>query len=147
MDSVPIATRSGQVVLGQLTDLGRSLCLSAGLDPGPVAVESLEHRYWVRKTDQYFTGKGFDVVREYSVGGNGAVDLLASRPGEKVAIEIETGRSDIHANLAKMRGAGFDRTVVVATSPSAAAACRRAVDATSGGDPPTVEVLTWLDIS
>jgi predicted RecB family endonuclease len=34
---------------------------------------------------------------------NGAIDILVEEPGEKVAVEIETGKSDIKKNLNKIR--------------------------------------------
>ena len=144
---MPIATRSGQVVLYQLTDSGRPVCTSIGIDPGPQPRESLEHRYWVRKAAEHFEKKGYDITMEHPIKGNGAVDILAERPGERVVIEVETGKSDIKANLAKIRKGDFDKVVLVATSPSAVNACQSAIDAMENIDPATAELLTWLDIS
>jgi hypothetical protein len=56
---------------------------------------------------------------EYPVEGNGVVDLLAERTGERMAVEIETGKSDIRENLSKLSGKGFDRIILLATSPAA----------------------------
>ena len=81
------------------------------------------------------------------IKGIGAVDILATRPGEKVAVEVETGKSNIKENLNKIKGAGFDRIVLLATSPAGTEACRRTVDSTEGGQSPAVELITWLDIS
>jgi energy-coupling factor transporter ATP-binding protein EcfA2 len=145
--AVALATRSGQVMLYELTDLGRSVCTAHGVDPGPVPRESLEHRYWIKKTHEYFEKQGYQVTREHMIRGNGAVDLLAEKPSERVAIEVETGKSDIAENLSKIRKAGFDRLVVIATSPAAVTACTRMVESTRNVDLQPVEVLTWLDIS
>jgi Holliday junction resolvase-like predicted endonuclease len=140
-----IATRSGQVVLFQLTHMGRALCSSLGIDPGPQPRESLEHMFWVDRTAKHFEKEGYEVKREHPVKGNGAVDILASRPGHVVAVEIETGKSDTKENLTKIGHAEFDRIVLVATSPAASEACRKAMaDATDG---PPVQLLSWLDIS
>ena len=147
IEAVPIATRSGQVVLYQLTDSGRSVCTSIGIDPGPRPRESLEHRYWIGKAAEHFEKKGYEVTREHPIKGNGAVDILAERPGERVVIEVETGKSDIKANLAKIEDADFDRVVLLATSPAAVSACQSAIDAMENIDPATAELLTWLDIS
>ena len=147
IEAVPIATRSGQVVLYQLTDLGRSVCTSVGIDPGPCPRDSLEHRYWVRKAGEHFEKKGYEITKEHPIKGNGAVDLLAERPGERVVIEVETGKSDIKANLAKIKNADFDRIVLLATSPSAVNVCQNAIDSVDNTAPSAVELLTWLDIS
>ena len=145
IESVPIATRSGQVVLYELTDLGRSVCQGLGIDPGPRPRESLEHRWWVRRAAEHFEKKGYTVSREHPIQGNGAIDLLAERPGERVAIEVETGKSDIKTNLAKVLGAGFDRVLLVATSPTAIEMCRKAFE-TASADTQTAELMTWLDL-
>lgn len=146
IEAVPLATRSGQIVLYRLTDDGRSICSSLGIDPGARPRASLEHSYWVRKVEQLFESKGYDVAREHTVKGNGTVDLLAERPGERVAIEVETGKSDIKANLTKLFGRGFDRVVMVATSPPAASACQKAFETVGLGSAPAVELMTWLDV-
>jgi energy-coupling factor transporter ATP-binding protein EcfA2 len=147
IEAVAIATRSGQVVLYQLTDLGRTLCSTAGIDPGPRPRESLEHSFWVSRAARFFEGKGYDVSCEYSVKGNGAIDILAERPGERVAVEVETGKSDTKANLKKIRHAGFDRVILVATSPGAVSACQKAVESQESNESAQVEHLTWLDVS
>ena len=147
IEAVTIATRSGQVVLYELTEFGRAACHYAGIDPGPKPRESLEHRFWVNRAVGYFEKQGYDMIREHPVKGNGAIDLLAQRPGEKVAVEVETGKSDIAANLKKIQDAGFDRIVLVATSPAAVSACQKAVSSTDRTETPAVEQLTWLDIS
>ena len=147
IESVPIATRSGQVVLYQLTDFGRPLCSSAGIDPGPKPRESLEHRYWIGKAAEHFERKGYEITREHPIKGNGAVDLLAERPGERVVIEVETGKSDIKANLAKIPPDEFSRVILIATTPQAIGACQKAMADCPAEAKPLVELLTWLDIS
>lgn len=147
IEAVPIATRSGQVVLYQLTDSGRALCTHLGLEAGPAPRASLEHRYWVRRAAEHFRQEGYEVAREHAIAGNGAVDLLAERAGERVAIEVETGKSDLKANFLKVQKGGFDRFVVLCTSPAAVTACQRALRAIEGQVLPRAELLTWLDIS
>jgi len=147
VEAVAIATRSGQVVLYQLTDAGRVVCDDNGIDAGPAPRVSLEHRYWVRRVADYFESDGYTITHEYTIEGNGAVDLVAERRGERIAVEVETGKSDIKTNIAKIRKAGFNRLVLMATSPSAVSACRRALDDLGPQSSQEVECLTWLDIS
>jgi len=80
------------------------------------------------------------------IKGNGAIDLLAERPGERIAIEVETGKSDIKANLEKAPGAEIDQIILVATSPMAVTACQRAVEQTERTNGPSIKLLTWLDL-
>ena len=147
IEAVAIATRNGQVVLYQLTEVGRSLCEQVGIDPLPRPRASLEHRYWIKKAHEYFQDQGYEVVREHPIKGDGAVDLLAERPGHRVAVEVETGKSDIEANLVKIRAADFDRVVFVATSPEAITACNLAMSKVPVECMGKVELLTWLDIA
>jgi energy-coupling factor transporter ATP-binding protein EcfA2 len=147
IEPTPIATRSGQVVLYQLTELGRSVCADLQIDPGPHHRAGLEHRYWVARAEAHFTERGYDVSHEHVIDGNGAVDLLAERPGERIAIEVETGKSKVKTNLEKVQNAGFDRVILIATSPSGVNVCQRALDAVERGKGPAVELLTWLDVA
>ncbi len=142
---ITIATRSGQVVLFQLSDEGRALCSALGIDPGPQPRESLEHMFWVNRAAKYFERDGYEITREHPVKGNGAVDILATRPGETVVVEIETGKSDTKENLTKIAHAGFDRIVLLATSAAGSEACQKAMASVTGGLP--VQMLTWLDVS
>ena len=83
---------------------------------------------------------------EHPIKGNGAIDLLAARPGEKIAVEVETGKSDIKQNLTHMKKKEFDKLIMVATSPNAVSACQKAIDAVDTKYLPTLELWTWLDI-
>ncbi|MCY2950579.1 MAG: hypothetical protein NTU53_01215, partial [Planctomycetota bacterium] len=147
IEAATLATRSGQVVLCELTEEGRSVCSAAGIDVGPRPRESLEHRFWVSRAVAHFEKRGYEVTREHVVKGNGAVDLLAERPGLRIAVEVETGRSDIRANLAKMDKGVFDRVVLLATSPEAVTLCQKAIAAHGCSGPPSLDLMTWLDIS
>ena len=61
--------------------------------------------------------------------------------------EVETGKSNIKANLDKIKDAGFDRIVFVATSATAVCACQKAIEDVGHSDSDTTELLTWLDIA
>jgi len=145
--AVTVITRSGQVVLYELTAFGRTVCSSVHIEVGPKSCQSLEHRWWVKQTAKYFEKKGYEVKCEHPVKGNGAIDILAQKAGEKIAVEVETGKSDIKANLDKTRDVGFDRIVFVATSPTAISACQKAIEAMEFGKSGSIELLSWLDIA
>jgi len=147
IERVVIATRCGQVVLYQLTDFGRSICTSHNIDPGPRSRQSLEHKFWVDRTARYFENKGYEVRCEHPVKGNGAVDILATKAGRRIAVEVETGKSNVKSNLRKIKSADFDRVILVATSPAAANLCQGLVGAREHYNSLRIELLTWLDIS
>jgi Holliday junction resolvase-like predicted endonuclease len=146
IEAVSIATRSGQVMLYQLTELGRSVCRDLNLDPGPRPRESLEHRYWINKTARYFEVKGYDIIREHVIKGNGAIDLLAYRSGERIAIEVETGKSDTKENINKIKNSGFDKIILLSTSANAVNSCRKVMENHKDQSTPALELMTWLDI-
>jgi len=64
-----------------------------------------------------------------------------------MAVEIETGKSDIRMNIEKTRLSGFDRVILVATSPSAVSACQRALDSVPPEARRAVEIMTWLEVA
>jgi len=82
-----------------------------------------EHRYWVHRTKAWLESQGYSVEQEVSIPG-GFVDLVATRGMERVAVEVETGRSDALGNVAKLAGKGYDRVLVVAVEERVAEALR-----------------------
>ena len=76
---------------------------------------SLEHLYWMKIVAEDYRGKGYKVREEVPIGGGKSVDLVAEKDGKRIAIEIETGKSDAEGNLKKDSEAGFDEVVVVET--------------------------------
>lgn len=82
----------------------------AGRSGGP------EHRYWIDSVSEELRAEGFSVEKEARIGHGKTVDLAARKNGSSVAIEIETGKSDIEANIRKNAEAGFDKVFVLTTS-------------------------------
>ena len=146
IEAVAIATRSGQVVLYQLTENGRAVCEAEHIDSGPHSRESLEHKYWVRQAAKLYEKKGFEVKYEHPVKGNGAVDILATKPGRQIVIEVETGKSDIKNNIEKIANHDVDKLVLIATNPAASSKCQKVICNIENKNT-KIEFLTWLDIS
>ncbi|MBW1731425.1 MAG: hypothetical protein JRJ75_11125 [Deltaproteobacteria bacterium] len=78
------------------------------------AQENEEGSYTLVLAEEY-RSKGWQVIEEYPLGKGKAVDLACFRDGRKVAVEIETGKSDAGYNVKKCIQAGFDevRTIRV----------------------------------
>jgi predicted RecB family endonuclease len=76
---------------------------------------SLEHEYWKELVARRYCERGYSVEKEVHIGNNKAVDLVAIKDGRRIAIEIETGKSDIQANVEKCKEEGFNDIVVVHT--------------------------------
>ena len=62
---------------------------------------------------------GYTVFGEYPLKTGGVVDILAKREDQVLAVEVETGKSDICWNIEKCRKAGIGRIVLAATSREA----------------------------
>ena len=102
-------TRTGRLKLLELTEKGRELALRFGPEPKRSCRHGgREHEYWKKKLAEEYRSKGWQVIEEYPLGKGKAVDLACFRDGRKVAVEIETGKSDAAYNLKKCIAAGFD---------------------------------------
>ena len=145
IERVAFATRSGQVVLYQLTNFGRTVCSSIGVEPGMKLRKSLEHRFQVNRMTKYFEKKGCDVTYEHSVKSKDAIDILARKPSEQVAIKIETSKSNIERNLKNITKANFDQSVLATTTGNAVATCKRAIDSIRERDARKLNCLAgWI---
>lgn len=80
---------------------------------------SIEHEYWQRWYARELENAGWQVEFEAAREG-GRVDLRATRGNERIAVEIETGRSDVCANVrACVNDRRFSRIIVIATTREA----------------------------
>jgi predicted RecB family endonuclease len=75
---------------------------------------SWEHEYWKQKVGEHYRRQGYEVTFEYKIGDGKSVDLVAEKDGKRIAVEIETGKSDALYNVRKNLHAGFDEIIVVA---------------------------------
>jgi len=80
---------------------------------------SPEHRYWVKAVAEHLKNQGYKTTEEAPVGGGKTIDILAKQNSKKIAFEIETGKSDVTANVKKCLDAGVDKVIIVATSADA----------------------------
>ncbi len=85
---------------------------------------SIAHEYWKQFYARKFSAEGYKVQVEAPRFG-GRVDVLARRNGERVAIEVETGKSGAAANVRNCLRSGFERVIVVATDNEALAKVER----------------------
>ena len=79
---------------------------------------SLVHEYWKRFYADRLSERGYRVQLE-APRESGAVDVLAEKDGRTLAVEIETGKSDILRNVRQNLLSGFDRVLIVATDRQA----------------------------
>ena len=112
--SSSVVFSKGRIKILSLTEKGKKvLGITAGESNrhgGP------EHRYWVRTIADHLKKQGYEVAEEVPVGGGKAIDIVASRDGKRIAFEIETGKSDVPANVRKCLQVGMDNVIVAASS-------------------------------
>lgn len=123
-----IKTQSGQLKLPELTAKAAELLQGLGQ---PVkrqgSAGGLEHRYWIHRIAEAYETRGYTVSIEKAVDGMQRVDIEAVKDGDRVAIEVETGQSDIAANVRKLQAAAFTRIIMAATRPFVLKRCEAAV--------------------
>jgi len=72
----------------------------------------IEHYYWITQTVQFLRNHGLSPVTEH-----GGIDITAENLG--LAIEIETGKSDIGGNLLKLSKSGHSHLFMLTTNKPA----------------------------
>jgi hypothetical protein len=93
---------------------------SLGIDSSVPEYGSLVHEYWKRFFGKKFEKKGYKI--DYEVPRpSGRVDVVAYNKDETIAIEIETGKSNIIRNIQQDLAAKYDKVVVAATDKKALA--------------------------
>jgi hypothetical protein len=116
IDQEKIRTPNGSVTVLKLTAQGKTFLNLSGIEVKALPKNaSLEHEYWKKIMAEHYRKRGYEVEEEVPVGEGKAVDLVATKDNERIAIEIETGKSDAESNLEKCRKAGFEKVVIIDT--------------------------------
>ncbi len=138
----PVTTPTGQVKILSLTDCARDLLARAGVEVARTRHGGPEHEYWKHIIGARLHAHGFTVTEEYPVGGGKTVDLYAVRGEQRVIVEVETGHSDIAANVTKCEGQDAE-IVFVFTSPQVRSAHEAMIHAAL----PKARLLTTTEAS
>jgi hypothetical protein len=96
-----VSTPTGQVKILTLTSAGIAVLASRGITVTTKRAGGAEHEFWKHELRVRLDRQGFAVIDEYPLGGGKTADLRAQKNDRTLFIEIETGRSDIPANIAK----------------------------------------------
>jgi hypothetical protein len=126
-----VSTPRGQVKILTLTAAGLDVLAAHGVVPRATRSGGPEHEYWKHEVRSHLERHGFAVVDEHPLGGGKTADLRAEKNGRVIFIEVETGRSDIPANLAKY--SANDELVVFFTSETVAERHREEVESERPG--------------
>lgn len=85
---------------------------------------SIQHRYWQRWWARHLESLGYLTSIEASRSSSeadGRFDVLAKRDGVSLAVEVETGKSDVESNIRRGLRANINHVLVVATDEDAMA--------------------------
>jgi hypothetical protein len=96
-----------------LSDKGREFL---GLPEEGKRFGGIQHQFWVEKVANRLESAGYQVEREFPIGEGRTIDLVASKGGRKIAIEVETGNSDALSNIQKCLVAGFGLVICLTIS-------------------------------
>jgi len=110
-----LPVRTGRVKIFELTEKGKEELKKIGIDVNVSHRKGgLEHEFWKNRVAEHFRRKGYRVIEEFPIGGGQAVDLVAINDRERIAIEIETGKSDAVHNIQRALKAGFFKIICAA---------------------------------
>jgi hypothetical protein len=96
-----VSTPRGQVKIFTLTPAGIAVLASRGVTVQRSRSGGAEHEFWKHELRRVLERYGWLVAEEFALGGGKTADLRADRRDRVLFIEVETGRSDIAANLRK----------------------------------------------
>lgn len=123
---IPVSTGDAQVKLTEITSFGREIVKLILPDwKLRKAINGTEHRYWKNRIASALEKEGLHVEVEKPLNGD-RVDIHAEN-GNKTAIEIETGKSNIKHNINKNLRAGYKQVLLVPTNKNAQRKIRKAL--------------------
>ncbi len=116
--SKPISTRTGTLMLMEITGKGRELLRNLGYkiiyNPNEGGAE---HRYWVNKVASWYKSRGYSVQIEKRLNNNEACDIeVIDRKGMRFVVEVQTTERNLLENIDKNIRAGYKKIIVFATN-------------------------------
>ncbi len=94
-----------------------------------------------KNTAELLKEKGFEITFEKPIGEGKTVDVVATKNNKHVAIEIETGRSDILININKCLQYSFDKIILVAVNEQAETKIKKIIRENNLGDNNKLKVV------
>lgn len=111
-----VTVSNGSVTLLKLTHASHEYLATCGIKANHLPKNaSLEHEYHKELAARRYRKQGYQVRKEVPIGEGRAIDLVATKGHEKIAIEVETGKSDVQGNIRKCKEAGFEKVLSILT--------------------------------
>jgi len=128
IESHDIPTYKGRIKYLEITEKGENILREIGYSMERTRRGGPEHEYWKHRIADLFKSKGYTVEKEKPIGEGKTVDIAASRDEEKIALEIETGKSDIAGNILKYSEEKFSRLILIPINSKARTEVHRLFD-------------------
>lgn len=113
-----VFTGASIMKLFDLTPEGRRRCQEQGLGPLPSPTEGgILHRFLIHRAAEKLEREDWTVEREAMVNDHLTLDILARNKDQRLAVLVETGKSDVKENLKKTLAAGFADIWLVSDNP------------------------------
>lgn len=110
-----VPVRTGRIKMFGLTEKAKEILSRIGINTNKTWRHGgLEHEYWKNRIARHLREFGYRVIEEYPIGGGRTIDLVAEKDKERIAIEIETGKSDAVHNMRRAMEAGFMKVICAA---------------------------------
>lgn len=106
---VHVALPGGRITLLEPTLVGLE---ASGARPPPARAGGLLHRYWVSALADSLRRQGYEVSVEEELEGGRAIDLVARRTGEVVALELEVSGRRLEESIEKLKDFEATRRVL-----------------------------------
>jgi hypothetical protein len=116
LNSYSLSTFEGRVNFLDITSKGEMVLRDMGYQIENKRGGGPEHEYWKHRVAELFREKGYQVEIEKPIGEGKTVDIVATKEGERLAIEIETGKSDGIENILKNLNGSFSKIIIVPLS-------------------------------
>ena len=113
LNSYSLSTFEGRVNYLDLTEMGEKALREMGYKIEKKREGGPEHEYWKHRIAKHLKKKGYEIEIESPIGEGKTVDIVAWKDDEKMAIEIETGKSDVLKNVEKCAYLRFSRPILV----------------------------------
>jgi hypothetical protein len=96
-----VPTRTARIKILFLTSNGLQYLNEHGISIIESRRGGAAHEYWRTIIRDILERNGYAVTEEYPIGGGRTVDVHATKGEHEITVEIETGRSNISANINK----------------------------------------------
>lgn len=142
---VEVATPTGRLKLLELTSTGENLLRRQGLLPSPIPRNGAGHRYWKEQAASLLRQQGYAVTIEKVVEDGKRVDVEGIKGDERLAIEVETGRSKSTSDFALVLR-HYRKLIILVTDPLAEAKVNHVLQTLSPDEKTRTQVVRTKDL-